>query len=299
MTAVHVAGAERYGLAEGPVWNPTDNRLLWVDIPAGSVLVGELDGWQVTVVDRFSVDGTIGAVVPGPDEAMLIAASRSVLCRPAPGSIDPITRVVADVVEAGRPRRLNDGAVDPAGRFVVGTLDLGPRADDNQLVRIEDDGRIHVLDDDLTLSNGVAWSTDGHTMFTVDTLRHCVFARAYDPDTGAVGRRRVHLDLPTELPDGIAVDCEDGLWVALYGKGQVRRYDRTGNRTHSLSVPAPHTTSLAFAGPDLQTIVITTGYAELTPAERLIHPLSGSLFTATVGIAGHPTPTWRGLTTTG
>jgi sugar lactone lactonase YvrE len=121
------------------------------------------------------------------------------------------------------------------------------------LVRLETDGRITQLDGDLTLSNGLAWTTDGTTMYSVDTLRRTVYAREYDPVSGAVAERRVHLRLDDGFPDGIALDVEDHLWVAVWGAGEVRRFAPDGSIVDRLVVPAPHTSSIALAGEDLRT----------------------------------------------
>ena len=144
-----------------------------------------------------------------------------------------------------------------------------------------------MLDDDLTLSNGLAWSSDGSRMYSVDTLRRTVFVREHDHD------RRVHLTIDVGHPDGIAVDEEDHLWVALWGAGAVQRYDPDGILVDRIDVPALHTSAVAFAGDDLRTLVVTTAYDQLTDEQRQAHPDSGRLFTTSVGVAGLPPTAWR------
>jgi sugar lactone lactonase YvrE len=164
------------------------------------------------------------------------------------------------------------------------------------LVRWEDDGRLTTLDDDLTLSNGLAWSADGRLMYSVDTLRRVVFVRDYDATTGAVGERRVHLRIEDGFPDGIALDAADHLWIAVWGEGEVRRFTPDGVLTGRVVLPAPHTSSVAFAGDDLRTLVVTTAQAEL-PDERLrAFPDSGRLFTVRVDVPGLPLSGWSGPT---
>nr|WP_257101358.1 SMP-30/gluconolactonase/LRE family protein [Streptomyces sp. alain-838] len=285
-----MATAETFRLAEGPLWDAGRQRLLWVDILAGRVFEGLLDRGRVEVVERHVFDSTVGAVAVAADGTLLVAAQESLLTL----GVDGRRREGPRIVPRGERRRLNDGATDPAGRFLVGTLSLDGPSRHEVLVRLESDDRITRLDDDLTLSNGLAWSPDGRRMYSVDTMRRTVFVRDYDPVDGSTGERRVHLRLTDGLPDGIAVDADDHLWTAVWGAGEVRRYAPDGTVTDRVSVPAPHTSSVAFAGPDLRTLVITTASAELTDAQRRARPDSGRLFTARVGVPGVPTATWAG-----
>ena len=291
-----VVSAGPFQLAEGPVWDAARDRLLWVDIYAGTVHEGVLDGAEVVprrVLHRS--DGMVGAVAVAEDGTLLVA-EQEVL---ATVGTDGTRAEVARVVPAGERRRLNDGGTDPAGRFLVGTLSLEQSSGESHrrevLVRLEPDGTLTEIDDDLGLSNGLAWTGDGRRMFSTDTDRRTVFVRDYDVATGTVGERRTHLRLEEGSPDGCAIDAEDHLWVAVFGAGQVRRYRPDGALVATIEVPAPHTTSVAFAGDDLRTLVVTTGRVELDDEGRRTHPLSGHLFTARTDVPGRPAPAWRGL----
>jgi sugar lactone lactonase YvrE len=184
---------------------------------------------------------------------------------------------------------MNDGAVDPSGRYVVGTLALQGDSEREELVRLEHDGSLTVIDDDLTLSNGLAWAVDGTRMYSVDTLRRTVYVRNY-PD---LSERRVHLVIRDGYPDGIAMDTEDHLWVALWGAGAVHRYSPAGELVERVEVPAPHTSSVTFAGDDLRTLVVTTAYDQLTDDDRAKFPDSGCLFTTRVDVTGTPPTPWE------
>ena len=277
------------------MWDAARERLLWVDIYAGAVHEGTLSGREVVpgrVLHRG--DGMVGAVAVAADGTLLVAEQEALVAVRPDGSRAELGRVVP----AGEPRRLNDGATDPAGRFLVGTMLLdedGAPAGREVLVRLEADGSLTGIDDDLGLSNGLAWSGDGRRFFSTDTDRQTVYVRDYDAATGAVGERRTHLRLDEGHPDGCTTDAEDHLWVAVFGLGQVRRYAPDGAHVGTVEVPAPHTTSVAFAGDDLRTLVITTGSVELGEEERRAHPLSGHLFTARTDVPGLPVPLWRGL----
>jgi sugar lactone lactonase YvrE len=284
------ATTETFQLAEGPVWDAARKRLLWVDILGGVVFEGALEGERVAVTRRHQFEGMVGAVTVADGGTLLVAGQEQLVELRADGT----RRVGPRIVPPGERRRLNDGSTDPAGRFVVGSLSLDGASEREVLVRLEPEGDVTQLDGDLTLSNGLAWSADGRRMYSVDTLRRTVFLRDYDPDSGAVRSRREHVVLDDGFPDGIALDAADHLWVAVWGKGQIRRFAPDGSLVDLLTVPAPHTSSLAFAGDDLRTLVVTTASAELSDDQRQAYPDSGSLFTAHLDVPGLPVPVWSG-----
>ena len=155
MATATPASIERFRLGEGPVWDAARDRLLWVDIEGGAVLEGVLDGDTITVTERIGFDTMVGAVAVAADGTLLVAAQEQLVVRHPDGTREDGPRVIP----AGEARRLNDGGTDPAGRFLVGTLSLGGPSQREVLVRLEADGRLTVLDDDLSLSNGLAWSS--------------------------------------------------------------------------------------------------------------------------------------------
>lgn len=274
-------------LAEGPLWDPLRGELLWVDILAGAVFRGRLESdGTISTEERVQFPGTAGAVAVSAAGDWVVAGTDRLLFRGADGSI----RQGPQLVE-GAERRFNDGKPDPAGRFVVGTK--GP-TNHEQLLRIDADGRVDVLDDDLMLSNGLAWTRDGRRMYSIDTPTRRIHVRDYDPVTGASGPRSVFLELVDGFPDGMTTDTEDHLWVAIWGGGCVIRIAPTGEIVGRIEVPAPHTSCPVFAGPDLDTLVITTAREDLAPEQLAEHPLSGRLFTVRTGHRGNPPSFWAG-----
>jgi len=291
--AAQIASTERFALAEGPVWDAARGRLLWVDILGGSVLEGHLGGQAIEVTRRHTFDCMVGAVAVAADGTLLVAAQEKlVFIRPDGSREDG-----PEVVPSGSQRRCNDGATDPAGRFLVGTLPLDGASECEELLRLDDNGMLSVLDDDLTLSNGLAWTADGRVMFSVDTRRRLIYCRAYDPVTGLVGERAIHLELTDGYPDGIAMDEQNHLWVAVWGAGEIRRFAPDGLMVDRVTVPAPHTSSVAFAGDDLGTLVVTTATAELESDQLQRFPLSGHLFTCEAPVPGLPLSPWSPTTT--
>jgi sugar lactone lactonase YvrE len=261
--------------------------VLWVDVNAGTVHEGRLDGDDVVPTCARHFDRTVGAVVCSAAGDLLVAGAQTLISATGSGP---------RIVPAGARRRLNDGACDPAGAFLVGTMALDGARGGDSLVRVERDGRITVLDDDLTLSNGLAWNPDGTLLYSIDSVPGVVWVRSYDAATGVTGPRREWLRITDGLPDGMCADAEGHLWIAIWGAGQVRRYTPDGRLAGIVEVPAPHTTSVAFVGADLDLLLITTATAELGADRLAAYPESGRLFLARVGVAGLPVTPWAGPT---
>ena len=279
----------RFALAEGPVWDASRQRLVWVDILEGVVLVGRLGNGRLDIDTRHHFDSYVGATAVAEDGSILVAETQSLTCiapdeeRTSTGLIDAL----------GRDDRLNDGVCDAHGRFLVGTLSLAGTHHSQRLLQAGPEG-MTVLDDDLGLSNGLAFSPDGAVLYSVDSMPGRVWRRDYDQDTGSTGARGLLIDLPECTPDGLAVDASGHLWLAIWGVGEVRCYAPSGQLLDTIEVPAPHTSSLAFVGDHLDQLVITTARSELTDAQLAEFPLSGSLFLATPGCAGLATFAWSG-----
>jgi sugar lactone lactonase YvrE len=285
-----VASEHAYGLAEGPLWDEERELVLWVDINAGHVHRGSLSGGSVTPAWQLSFDETVGAVACCADGGLLVAGARDVYRV----SEDSARERLATIVAAEKASRLNDGACDPAGRYLIGSVAVQERAPQEVLCQVDRDGGVAIIDDDLAISNGLAWSADGSVLYSVDTGPGSIWARPYDPASGIWGSRREIIGLRGESPDGLCADTEGNLWIALWGAGEVRRYTPAGEHLATISVPAPNTTSVAFVGPDLDVLLITTARDELSAAQLSEFPLSGHLFTARVGATGVPTTRWSG-----
>lgn len=192
------------------------------------------------------------------------------------------------VIEPDGGLRFNDGACDPAGRFWVGTMayDLTPRA--GCLYRVEPDLSVHTVVRDVTISNGLGWSPDGDRLYYVDSPTGRVDAFDYDLASGSIATRRTVavVDETDGVPDGLTVDAEGGIWVALWGGGAVRRYTTDGTYDAEVSLPVTNVTSCVFGAPDLSTLYITTARDGLDEEELAAQPLAGSVFRCTPGVRG-------------
>lgn len=277
---------DSYELGEGPVWDAERERLLWVDITAGTVHEGRLDGRRVLPTRSRWLDRFTGAVVCARTGELLVAGTDALLTVGADGEVTP----GPSILRGGTGRRLNDGGCDPAGAFLVGSLELTGRHGGEVLVRVGRDRRVTVLDDDLTLSNGLAFTLEGQ-LYSIDSVPGVVWARDYDAATGATGKRRELLRLTDTTPDGMCLGADGSLWIACWGAGQVRRFAPTGELTGIVSVPTPNVSSVAFAGPGLNLLVITTARQGARDAN------AGRLFLAGTGATGLPVPYWAGFDT--
>lgn len=272
------------------MWDGDRNRVLWVDINAGAVHTGTLVGQHITQDSVLHLAETVGAVVASRQGELLVAGARRLYSVSTQGIVSAGPQIIPDTVAS----RLNDGACDPAGRFLVGTLALDDRVSDEKLVRITENGGLEVIDDDLGLSNGLAFTGDGRRLYSIDTTSAIVWSRDYDPDTGAMGPRHQVLHLDDAHPDGMCLDEQENLWIAMWGAGQVRCYSPDGVQRAVVDVAAPKTTSVAFVGSELDTLLITTASEQLSDAQRADAPDSGRLFTVQVGIRGLAVPLWAG-----
>jgi sugar lactone lactonase YvrE len=271
-------------LGEGAIWNPETEQLYWVDIEGKELHVFD----PATGHDRcYPVGSCIGTVVPIHHGQAMVALQSGI------HQIDldtgQLTLLANPITDADQ--RFNDGKCDPAGRFWVGTLDLKQRARAATLYRLDPDGSTHVMLRHVTNSNGLAWAPDRRTMYYIDTATQIVQAFDYDDAKGRISNPRPVVQISKESgePDGMTIDAEGKLWVALFGAGAVHRYDpETGALLQTIQVPAPHTSSCAFGGPELKTLFITTGRGGLTAEQQREFPLSGNVFAAEPGVAGVP-----------
>jgi sugar lactone lactonase YvrE len=195
-------------------------------------------------------------------------------------------------VEPSPTQRLNEGKPDARGRFWIGSISTLGRFPTGGLYRVDPGGVSKVLDE-IAVPNCLVFAGD-HAFFA-DSARRIVWRFAFDPDAGAVTDRRVHLDLSADpgIPDGGCLDAEEHLWVAQFGGGLVRRFDPAGREACRIELPVTQVTSLAFCGPGLDRLAITTAKRLLGPEDRARQPQAGDLFLADPGVRGRPEPLVR------
>jgi sugar lactone lactonase YvrE len=190
--------------------------------------------------------------------------------------------------------RLNDGAVDSAGRFWAGTMRVGSEGDParGNLYRLEGDHTVTRMDSGFIASNGIGWSPDAKTMYFTDSRRQVIYAYDYDVLTGAIEHRRPLIQLSDEgsVPDGLTVDSEGGIWSGW----RIVRYDPEGKQEREIALPVQYPTSCAFGGPALDELYITSAITWLSAQERADQPLAGDVFRLKLGIKGQDFPRFLG-----
>lgn len=262
-----LAGPQRYSLAEGILWDDRAGQAVWVDIHNGD-LVRDLDN----PVARH-LDTTVGAVALADDGGLLVAGHRGLIAIAADGVISRGPDLV------GAASRLNDGIVDQQGRFIIGSAPLSGRSDDQVLLRVSHDGSVETIREGLTLSNGLAFAADG-TLFHVDTWVKTISA-LHDGEWVTV------LDGFEGYPDGITIDTDDHLWVALYGTGSVQCFTLDGELLETVTIDTAEATCVGFLP---QGLAITSGAESATDAN------AGAIFLADVDTVGKPENRWAGST---
>jgi sugar lactone lactonase YvrE len=250
---------------------------------AGDLLTLGADG----SVARHHLGTVLAALRPRARGGMVVALEREFALVDEDWSVRRLGEIWAD------PRvRMNDGGCDPDGRFYCGSMAYASTAGRGSVYRLDPDGSSRAVLSGVTVSNGLAWSPDGSTAYYVDSGTRRVDAFDYDPERGWSGRRpAVKVDPSAGIPDGLAVDADGYLWVALHGGGAVHRYRPGGHLDGRVELPVSQVTACTFGGPGLDQLYITTSRLDMDPAAE---PGAGALFRADVGVTGLPAATFAG-----
>lgn len=278
----------RLDLSEGPAWHAAEGALYWVSILDGVVhryhlSSGEHRTWEVGQM--------VGAVVVRESGGMMLAIRDGFATL---DTVSGMTTLVAEVESTDRGQRMNDGKCDARGRFWAGTMSAStPVPGSGTLYRLDADRTVTPMLGGVTISNGLGWSPDNRTMYFIDTPTGRVDAFDFDLASGTIDNRRgcAQVTQGEASPDGMAVDAEGCLWVAVWGVGEVRRYSPDGRHCATLRTPLPAPSSCAFGGSGLDTLMITTARLGLTPEQCAEFPHSGSILAADVGVVGLPVAT--------
>jgi sugar lactone lactonase YvrE len=261
----------------------------WVEIYEGRVNWLELDGQPG---DPVELGLRVGAAVPAVGGALALATESGF------ARLDPNGgyALVAPVEPAGPDSFMNDGRCDARGRFWAGTVGVredGLAADRaGALYVLEPDGDVRRALGGVSLSNGLDWSPDGRTFYFVDSRSGGIDAFAFELASGELSGRRRLVDLGVRpevaFVDGICVDTDGGVWAAVWGAGEVRRYTPAGDLDATIAVPVSQPTSCTFAGDGLDVLVITSARRGLAPDVLKSEPHAGSVFCCRPGPTGSP-----------
>ncbi|XP_040049170.2 regucalcin isoform X1 [Gasterosteus aculeatus] len=287
---------ESASIGEGPVWEESEQTLMFVDITGQKI-----HRWSPSTnqIQSLETGGTVGFVVPRRSGGYVAGVGRSIV------AVDWSTQVMTSLVVVDEDKtnnRLNDGKVDPIGRLLAGTMGR-----EEQPAEVRKQGSLFSVNFDLSvtkhlsqvdISNGMDWSLDQKTFFYIDSLSLTVDAFDYDTNSAEIGNRRVvyRMEKGEGLPDGMTVDSDGCLWVACYNGGRVINIDPvTGVRLQTVSLPVTKTTSCCFGGPDYSDLYVTSACLGLNESGRRQQPLAGSTFRVTgLGVKGQPSNAFSG-----
>lgn len=267
-------------LGEGPAWDAKTQTLYWVDIlekrvHAGTETLAELDDF-------------IGCLAPRKNGHLILGK------RFALADLDPVSgqlTVLASLDSEPSNNRINDGKCDPAGRFLVGTMDMHEKEASGALYSFDGNCTARLLED-IRISNGLAWSPDHRTFYYIDTPTRIVKAFDYNSGTGAIANPRAVIQVPASLgwPDGMTSDTDGNLWIAMWGGAQATKWNpNTGALLEQVAVPALHTSSCVFGGRDMNELYVTSARVGMSERALAKYPLSGGLFKVETQTAGMPT----------
>lgn len=274
-------------LGEGPVWLEREQALSRVDIHGASIVLRDpATGHE----RRRRLAGHVGFALPTASGATVAGVERSLV---ALAHLDAEGVPLASVEPEHSGNRFNDAACDPHGRLWVGTMARDRRPGAAALYRYVAGSRPEVAIAGATISNGLDWSLDATRLYYIDSTTQRIDAIDFDVDAGRLGRRRAFatIDPGDGLPDGLCVDAEGGVWIALFGGGAIRRYDPRGALDAQIALPVTNPTSLAFGGPGLRDLYVTSARHRLTGEQLAREPAAGALLRLRPGVQGRPS--WR------
>ncbi len=286
---IHRIGRHRARLGEGPLWDPVEQALYWVDSVARTLHrldhhADIVESWGMpSMIGSLALRERAGAVVALQDGIYLLDLESGELTQ------------VADPERGNLLTRFNDGKVDRQGRFLAGTM--GSRVRDRglgALYRLDLNLRVETLVTDVIVSNGPCFSPEGDRFYFTDGRRR-ILCWDYDPDSGALSNRRIHIDMQAlgTSSDGATIDAEGCLWTALIGSGEVARFSPDGEILERIEIPCALPSSVMFGGPKLDSLFVTS--ISDSGTRRADGPEDGALFVIDgLGVTGLPEPRFKG-----
>lgn len=270
----------RAELGEGPLWDANANRIIWVDVLGHAILTTDP---STGLTDSMATPSLITAIALVYSGGFLVTFDDGVYLGSGSGS----WRQIAEIESSDPKTRMNDGKCDPQGSFVGGTMARDASPDAGALYRVNGHGRTEQLLDGVSISNGLDWTDDGATMYYIDTLTRTIMAYPYDHASPRLGPPVPVVEIPDRhgFPDGMTLDTDGCLWVALWEGHAIHRYTPNGILDTIIDVPVTHVTSCVFGGENLDTLFITCARGS-NDDDPTTEPMAGALFAVPMDVSG-------------
>jgi sugar lactone lactonase YvrE len=281
-------------IGEGPAWDGSAQRLIWVDQERGLVHEARADGDGWSETRRWHLERRLAAVVPRANGGLVVAGGNEILALDEAGAVASLARLDIDTARA----RINDAKCDPQGRLWAATLTADFARGDSALYRIDPDGHVERILGGITIGNGLEWSLDGGFLYFVDSLTLSIDRFDFDGDEGTIGNRcrLVTFAAGEGAPNGLTVDDDGNLWVAATGAGEVRCFTPEGRSIRRIRIETPGATSCAFGGAEGGDLFITSLGRRMPDVARTIGlseammtnegPCAGDLYVCRPGGSG-------------
>jgi sugar lactone lactonase YvrE len=283
-----------YELGECCRWDDVRGELNWVDVPTGRFFRARADGETIDVVRTYEVGGTLTSLAPleNRHDGWIVAMNQSISMLNESGELrelaSPEARQASEV-------RMNDGVADPWGRFWVGSMAFDESEGRGSLYRFHESSGAVTMLDDVTISNGLGWSPDQRTMYYVDSGPGTLYAFDVD-EQGEISNQHpfVQFDVATEgAPDGLCVDEEGAIWVAIWGGYEVRRFSPDGEQLARVEISTAQPSCCSIGGANGTTLYVTTAREDMAQEVLDREPGAGRLFSVDVHVAGRPIDSYR------
>lgn len=259
-------------LGEGIIWDQKGQCVWWSDILENTLYRWDFSG-ELQSFDTPEPLCSFG-LTHTPNHFIAAFSSGFAWFDPVTQKVDWISKVETEYDQT----RLNDGRVDRQGRFWAGSMDMNERKSIGSLYCLQNKSAIKKLSN-IMVSNGLCWNKSGSKIYHADSPTRTIRAARFEPDSGEIGEWKKFVNTNEgAFPDGACIDSDDYLWNAQWGSSKVKRYSDSGEEVFSLDIPAKQPTCVAFGGPDLSHLFVTTAKAGLEDSELKNLPSSGNVF---------------------
>jgi sugar lactone lactonase YvrE len=267
-------------LGEGPIWSANTNSVTWTDITQNTFHTADIDTGRTM---SFGVPSMVGAIAHSKDGGYIAATQKGFARIGVDGKYSPLHSFLPDDM------RMNDGKVDPSGRFWAGSMALSFEKGRGSLYVLEKDNSYRSILDDITLSNGMGWSPDAQYFYYIDSVPGVLKRFDYDLYTGHISNPKdlITFDSSSGIPDGMSMSSDGKIVIALWDGGRIEIYEPSGEKVSEITLGVSRPTSCTFAGPNRDILIVSTASQGIDQADE---PLAGKILAVTgTGFSGLPT----------